>query len=68
MKNQQIKEKILANKQMLGEYACRMNNTAGDQDLKNMKLHAMFEKCMDKIDRLERTLSIREFASAMKSA
>ena len=68
MTNEQIISKLKANKHMLGEYASRMDPLAGDDDLKNMKLHSMFEACMDEIDRLERTLAVREAAKTMKAA
>lgn len=68
MTSQEIISKIAANKYMLGEYVAQMDNTAGDDDPVNMKMSAMFEKCMDEIERLERTLAVREEAKKMRAA
>lgn len=68
MTNDQIISKIKANKHMLGEYVIRMDNTAGDDDLTNMRMSALFEKCMDEIERLERTLEVRAQAKSMRAA
>lgn len=65
---EQLKGELEAAKQMLGEYAMRMSPILGDSDPVNAYLCQQYEKCETKIDRLQRTLAVREEASRWRSA
>lgn len=68
MNNEQIKGMIEVKKQMLGEFASRMNPLAGDDCPVNNKLCDLYEKCQAEIDRLEATLDVRATAKKMRAA
>jgi len=60
MTNEQISSKIAAHKTMIGEYVLRMDNMLDDSDPVNSAMISLIEKAEAEIDRLERTLSVRE--------
>lgn len=67
MTTAEIAAKIAALKTMIGEYVSRMNPLAAADDEVNAKLCEMADAAEAEIDRLERTLAVRETAKALKA-
>lgn len=68
MTNAQLQARLEAHQAMIGEYVSRLSPIAGDDDLANMKLMSMLESCKAEIDRLTRTLAVRQTAAQMRIA
>jgi hypothetical protein len=66
--DQQLIDTLNAKRAMLGEYVIRMDLFLGDDDPVNAYLNAQFEQCEAEIERLERTLAVREEARQMRVA
>lgn len=60
MTNSQIAVQIEVLNTMIGEYVSRMNPLAPADDMANVELCKLTDQALDEIDRLERTLAVRQ--------